>query len=105
MLLAANNVLDALQLQRRSPTATRCGQLGAFGVNSPVQGWGRYDEWQYQMTATKAWPRILGSQQLILLGEVGVTVSARHAEQELGGPNGQGLVFEAPGTFLAPNRC
>ncbi len=104
VLLAANNVPMPSSCNGALPTATRCGQLGAAGVNSPVQGWGRYAEWQYQMTATKAWPRVLGSQQVILLGEVGATYLPGMPSKTSGGPNGQGLVFETPGTFLAPSQ-
>jgi hypothetical protein len=102
-LLSANNLPLPSSCNSALPTATRCGQLGPYGANANVQGWGRYSEWQYQMTATKAWPRILGSQQLILLGEVGVTYLPNLPNKSAGGPNGQGLVFESAGTYLSPN--
>ncbi len=103
VLLGANNIPIPSSCNAALPTATRCGQLGTGGVNSSIQGWGRYAEWQYQMTATKAFPRILGAQQLILLGEVGATYLPGMPSKTSGGPNGQGLVFETPGTFLSPN--
>lgn len=103
VLLAANHVPVPSSCNAQLPTATRCAQFIASGPNATVQGWGRYSEWQYQMTATKAWPRVLGAQQLILLGEVGATYIPGLPSKTSGGPNGQGLVFEAPGTFTAPN--
>jgi Protein of unknown function (DUF1302) len=102
-LLAANHVPAPGSCVAALPTATRCGQLGSYGLNADVQGYARYSQWQYQMTATKAWPRVLGAQQLIMVGEVGVTYMPGLPDKASGGLNGQGLVLEAPGTFLSPN--
>jgi hypothetical protein len=38
-----------------------------------LQGWKRLKMSQLQLTATKSWPNLLAAQQLILVGEVGVT--------------------------------
>ena len=86
-----------------APTLSRCGQLGAFAPGATVQGWGRYDVWQLQTTATKAFPPMLGAQQVVVVGEVGATSIPSLPSKTVGGPNGQGLRFEAPGTNLSGN--
>ena len=87
------------------PTATRCGQLTNNGPGGVIQGWGRYDEWQFQMTATKAFAQVLGAQQLILLAEAGVTDIPNMPSKTTGGPNGQGIRFETPGTNVSGNAA
>src|SRR5690349_6072875 len=44
-------------------TLTHCGQLGGFGLNEKVQGWGLYDTWQAQFTATKTFSNIFKAAQ------------------------------------------
>jgi hypothetical protein len=88
-----------------APTATRCGQLGAFGPNQLIQGWGRYKEWQYQMTATTALPTILRATQILMVTEAGVTYIPNLPSQSSGGPNGRGLRFESTGTFVSGNAA
>jgi hypothetical protein len=80
-----------------APTLTRCGQLGGFGPGAVVTGWGRYDIWQFQTTATKAFPPMLGAQQATVVLEVGVTDVPNLPNKTSGGPNGQGLRLDGPG--------
>lgn len=84
-------------------TLSRCGQLGAYAVDSNVQGWGRYDVWQFQSTATKAFPPMLGAQQAVLVAEVGVTHIPGLPGKTTGGPIGRGLRFNGPVTSVSGN--
>ncbi len=84
-------------------TLTRCGQLGGFGPSQVVQGWDVFDVWQGQMTATKAFPPMLGASQLIALIEAGMTHVASMPDKTTGGPNGRGLRFNGPGTSVSGN--
>jgi len=87
------------------PTLSRCGQLGATIPGGTVQGWGRYNVWQEQLTATKAFSQILGAQQLVFLAEVGATNVVGMPDKTTGGPNGQGLRFNGPGTSVSGNAA
>jgi hypothetical protein len=86
-------------------TLARCGQLGAFGTNEVVQGWDVFDVWQAQMTATKAFPPMLGASQLVAVVEAGTTHVASMPSKTDGGPNGQGLRFNGPGTSVSGNEA
>ncbi len=85
------------------PTLSRCGQLGAFGLNQVVQGWGEFDVWQAQMTATKAFPPILGASQLVAIIEAGMTLVDGMPDKLAGGPTGRGLRLNGPGTSVSGN--
>jgi hypothetical protein len=85
------------------PTLARCGQLGAFGVNQVVQGWGEFDVWQAQMTATRAFPPMLGAAQLVAVVEAGVTQVDGMPDKLAGGPTGRGLRLNGPGTSVSGN--
>jgi len=87
------------------PTLTRCGQLGAYGVNQTVPGWGLFDVWQGQVTATKAFPPILGAAQLVAVLEAGVTQVDGMPDKESGGPVGLGLRLNGPGTSVSGNAA
>jgi uncharacterized protein DUF1302 len=84
-------------------TLARCGQLGAFGINQEVPGWGRFDVWQGQMTATKAFPPMLGASQLVAVVEAGMTKVDGMPSKTAGGPNGRGLRLNGPGTSVSGN--
>ncbi len=84
-------------------TLARCGQLGAFGLNQVVQGWGEFDMWQGQMTATKAFPPMLGASQLVAVVEAGYTHVASMPSKTEGGPNGRGIRLNGPGTSVSGN--
>jgi len=86
-----------------APTVTRCGQLGSYGLNQVVQGWGEFDVIQAQVTATKAFPPMLGASQLVAVIEAGVTRVQDFPNKLKGGPNGRGLRFNGPGTSLSGN--
>ncbi|MGH8262943.1 MAG: DUF1302 family protein, partial [Steroidobacteraceae bacterium] len=88
-----------------SPAATlnACGQLGSFGLNQEVQGWDRHDAIQVQFTATKAFANVLGASQMVMVGEVGMTHFFGLADKLTGGPNGQGLRYNGPGTSVSGN--
>jgi hypothetical protein len=86
-----------------APTLSRCNQLGAFGVNQVVQGWGEFDVWQAQMTATKAFPPMLGASQLVAVVEAGVTQVDGMPDKLTGGPVGRGLRLNGPGTSVSGN--
>jgi len=87
------------------PTLSRCGQLGAYGPGQVVQGWDFFDVWQGQMTATKAFPPMLGASQLVALVEAGMTHVASMPSKTEGGPNGRGLRFNGPGTSVSGNEA
>ena len=85
------------------PTLSRCGQLGSYGVNQVVQGWGLFDVWQGQVTATKAFPPMLGAAQVVTVLEAGVTHIDSFPDKLSGGPVGRGLRFNGPGTSVSGN--
>ncbi len=85
------------------PTLTRCGQLGGHGINQVVQGWDFFDVWQGQVTATKAFPPMLGAAQVITVLEAGVTHIDSFPDKLSGGPVGRGLRFNGPGTSVSGN--
>jgi hypothetical protein len=84
-------------------TLARCGQLGAFGVDEVVQGWDLFDVWQGQVTATRAFPPMLGASQLVAVVEAGYTHVDGMPSKTDGGPNGRGLRFNGPGTSVSGN--
>ena len=86
-------------------TVTRCGQLGSYGLNQRIQGWGEFDVVQGQVTATKAFPPMLGAQQLVAVLEAGLTHVNGMPAKLTGGPNGQGLRLNGPGTFVSGNSA
>lgn len=88
-----------------APTMSRCGQLGATAPGGVVQGWGRYNVWQEQVTATKAFSQVLGAQQLVLVAEAGAMNVIGMPDKTTGGPNGQGLRFNGPGTSVSGNAA
>jgi hypothetical protein len=86
-------------------TLARCGQLGAFGTDQVVKGWDEFDVWQGQLTATKAFPPMLGAAQLVAVVEAGMTHVESMPSKTEGGPNGQGLRFNGPGTSVSGNEA
>jgi len=82
------------------PTLSRCNQIGVFGPDQVVQGWGRYDVWQASMLAKYALPKMLGASEVILIAEAGLTDVPSLPSKTSGGPNGQGLNLATPGTNL-----
>ncbi|HTU67839.1 MAG TPA: DUF1302 domain-containing protein [Steroidobacteraceae bacterium] len=84
-------------------TLSRCGQLGAYGLDQDVKGWGLYDTYQVQMTATKTFSNILGAAQMVLVTEAGLTHIQDMPDKLTGGPNGRGLRFNGPATNVSGN--
>ena len=85
------------------PTLGGCGQLGAHGVDENVQGWGEFDVWQAQLTATKAFPPMLGASQLVAVVEAGTTHVDGMPDKTSGGTGGRGLRLNGPGTSVSGN--
>jgi hypothetical protein len=59
--------------------------------------------WQGQVTATKAFPPMLGAAQLVAVLEAGVTQVDGMPDKESGGPIGLGLRLNGPGTSVSGN--
>ena len=70
-----------------------------------MKGWGEFDVWQGQMTATKAFPPMLGASQLVAVIEAGMTHVDSMPSKTEGGPNGQGLRLNGPGTSVSGNEA
>ncbi|HEU4781129.1 MAG TPA: DUF1302 domain-containing protein [Steroidobacteraceae bacterium] len=84
-------------------TLTHCGQLGGFGLNEKVEGWGLYDTYQAQFTATKSFANVLKASQMVIVAEAGVTHVPDMPDKLTGGPNDRGLRFNGPATNVSGN--
>jgi hypothetical protein len=84
-------------------TLTRCNQFGGYGVNQEVKGYGLFDTWQAQFTATKSVANILKASQLVLVFESAVDWVPGLPDKLSGGPNGRGLRLDGPGTNVSGN--
>jgi hypothetical protein len=84
-------------------TLARCGQLGAYGLDQDIQGWGRFDTYQVQFTATKTFSNVLKAAQAVLVTEVGLTHIEDMPDKLTGGPNDRGLRFNGPATNVSGN--
>jgi hypothetical protein len=82
---------------------TGCNQIGAYGVAQEIRGWNRYDTYQAQFTATKSVANILKASQLVVLFESAVDWIPGLPDKLSGGPNGQGLRLDGPGTNVSGN--
>jgi hypothetical protein len=71
-------------------------QIGAFGFSEVITGYKRFNTTQLQVTATKAFSRILGADQMVLVGE-----TAWGTVHDL--PDQSVLRLEAPGTYTTGN--
>ncbi len=101
--LAAQGIPMPATCTASLPTVTRCNQLGVFGLNQEIRGWGEFDVIQAQMTATKALPPMLGASQVVTVLEVGATHVDNMPDRLTGGPTGRGLRFNGPGTSVSGN--
>lgn len=101
--LAAQGIAVPATCAPALPTLARCGQLGSHAIDQDVRGWGLFDIWQGQMTATKAFPPMLGASQLIAVLEAGVTQVDGMPDKLSGGPIGRGLRLNGPGTSVSGN--
>jgi hypothetical protein len=69
--------LSPLNVGIAAPAYQFCSQLlpgcGRASFGQEIRGWRRHEVSQLQMTFTKAFPSVLGSEQLALVGEIGAT--------------------------------
>jgi hypothetical protein len=84
-------------------TLNACNQLGRFGVDQDVRGWGLHDTWQAQFTATKTFANVLKAAQMVVVLESAVSHVVGLPDKVAGGPNGRGLRFNGPGTSVSGN--
>ena len=84
-------------------TLSRCGQFGAYGLNTEIRGWEPHDVGQFQFTATKSIANVLRASQLVLVAEFGVTHVFDMENKLTGGPNGRGLRYNGPATSVSGN--
>jgi hypothetical protein len=103
VLLAAQGIALPSACTPAFPTLSRCDQLGAYAPNQRVQGWGRYDVWQFSTLAKYALPKILGASEVLLIAEAGVTHIPNLPNKTSGGPNGNGLLISGNGNNLPGN--
>jgi hypothetical protein len=71
-------------------------QVGAFGFSESILGYRRFNTTQLQVTGTKAFSRILGADQVVLVGE-----AAWGRVHDM--PDQSVLRLEGPGTFTSGN--
>ncbi len=71
-------------------------QAGAYGFDEEITGYRRFDTTQVQMTATRVFGRVLGADQLVLVGE-----GAWNMVHDL--PEQSALRLEGPGTYTSGN--
>jgi len=71
-------------------------QLGAYGFSQEITGFRRFNFTQAQMTATRAFSRVLGADQMVLVGEAGFGTVHNMPEQSV-------LRLEGPGTYTSGN--
>ncbi len=95
--------LHAAGLHDGLVTINGCNQLGRYGVDQDVQGWGLYDTWQAQFTATKTFANVLKAAQAVVVLESAVSHVPGLPNKLSGGPNGRGLRFNGPGTSVSGN--
>lgn len=71
-------------------------QVGVYGFSEEIVGYRKFDTTQAQMTGTKAFSRVLGADQLVLVLETGWSKVHDLPSQKV-------LRFEAPGTYTSGN--
>jgi hypothetical protein len=95
--------LPPVCLPGAAATLSRCNQLGVFGVGQTIRGWGLHDLYQAQFTATQTVANVLKASQLVLVLESAVDYVPGLENKLSGGPNGQGLRYDGPGTDISGN--
>jgi hypothetical protein len=63
----------AAGLHAGAPTLGACNQIGRFGVDEEIPGWGLFDVIQTQFTGTKVFGPMLGASQLVTVVEAAYT--------------------------------
>ena len=86
-------------------TLNACNQLGRFLTNQEVTGWGRFDTWQGQFTATKTFANVFKAAQMVVVFEAAGYLIPDMPDKTIGGPNGRGLRFNGPGTSVSGNAA
>jgi hypothetical protein len=84
-------------------TLSRCNQFGPQPVNHVIQGYGLFDTWQAQFTATKSVANVAKASQLVVVFESAWDWVPGLPDKLSGGPNGQGLRLDGPGTNVSGN--
>jgi hypothetical protein len=84
-------------------TLNACNQLGRFGVDEEIRGWGLHDTWQAQFTATRTFTNVLKAAQMVVVFEGAVSHIADLPSKLSGGPTGRGLRYNGPGTSVSGN--
>ncbi|HEY4210434.1 MAG TPA: DUF1302 domain-containing protein [Steroidobacteraceae bacterium] len=97
------SAIPATCLTGAGATLTRCNQIGAFAPGQAIRGWETHDMWQAQFTATQTVANVLKASQLVLVLESAVDYIPGMEDKFNGGPNGRGLRYEGPGTFVSGN--
>ena len=86
-----------------TPSLNACNQLGRYGVDQEIRGWGLHDTWQAQFTATKTFANVLKAAQMVVVLESAVSHVVDLPNKVSGGPNGRGLRYNGPGTSVSGN--
>lgn len=113
LLFRAVSPLDALNpLPGGCPTnpnaigALGCfGQQGPAGIDQAIQGWVEKDVSQLQSTITLLTDPMLGASVGTFVMEAAATYVHDFEDKSSGGPNGQGLRYDGPGTFVSGNAA
>lgn len=92
------NVPQLAPLRGLGALLAATNQVGAYGFTEQIAGYRLFDTTQVQMTATKAFSRVLGADQLVLVGE-----AAWSKVHDL--PDRSVLRLEGPGTYTSGNAA
>jgi hypothetical protein len=89
------------------PETAAANQLGTFNgqFETDIPGFAELDILQIQTSASRLFGPNLGANELVLVGEVGVTHVLDLPSQASGGPNGNGLRLNGPNTGLGGNTA
>ncbi len=74
-----------------------------LGINQYIKGWVEKDVSQLQSTLTYLFDPVLGAQSGLFVIEAAATKVHGFNDKKSGGPNGYGLRFDTPGTFISGN--
>jgi len=91
------NVPQLAPLRALGGLLAATNQIGAYGFSEEITGYRKFQTTQVQMTATKAFSRVFGADQLVLVAE-----AAWHKVHDL--PDKAVLRLEAPGTYTSGNQ-
>jgi hypothetical protein len=84
-------------------TLNACNQLGRYGVDQEIRGWGLHDTWQAQFTATRTFTNVLKAAQMVVVLESAISHVSGLPSKVSGGPAGRGLRYNGPGTSVSGN--